>query len=612
VNLGLTIGARAAGSPVSIQASDLQPNSPVQVVVHSEPQVIATSQVNASGEVAIETVIPSGLPAGAHTVVVQAIGTDGQPVQIMGAMQIDENGIVTGIAPPAEAGDVAPGGEAMARALEAGKPLYDVASQPAVVATIAAAGATIAAVAGAAAGAAAPSGAGGTSGASGGQSSGDPGSDGQAPEAEKGKSYASRKVAGAAVATSMATGHEGGHEAHGHAFRPRDLAGVVVVGAALGDSSSTWRLPFTDAFHDGIDKFSAKISRFSIILPRALADGAWARAMFGSGAQLLWLAGVALGLLSLMQTGFQAIPASTGILLGIMALGILDAMAGLLAWSVIFIGALFTGHIREVPDIRASVGLALIAMTLSMLANYIRPLRRKKSTGLVHVFDRVTDYVIPPVVIAFAAVGMAKALNGLSGLEIIGQEETFAIQIVAGLAVLLRLALEDLAVHLYPQRCVAVTTPDSQPPALAWRLAAILARTVITVLVLSAFIGMNWFTMLLALLLAVPLVLRIWVDRIPNLPALRRWTPRGLVKICVTTIVSVYLAKWIFSSSMTTALLPAVMGLLLVPTAVLSIVDTFARSGGDWEMGEWSKRLAGVAVWVLCGGVITGFIVLVH
>jgi hypothetical protein len=364
--------------------------------------------------------------------------------------------------------------------------------------------------------------------------------------------------------------------------------------------------------HDGIDKFAAKAGRFSVILPRSLADGAWARAMFGSGAQLLWLAGIALGLLSLMQTGFQAIPASTGILLGIMALGILDAMAGLLAWSVIFIGALCTGHIREVPDMRASVGLALIAMTLSMLANYIRPLRRTKSTGIVHVFDRVTDYVIPPVVIAFAAVGMAKALNGLSGLEIIGQEETLAIQIVAGLAVLVRLGLVDLAVHLYPQRCAAVITPDPQPPTVAWRLAAIFARTVITILVLSAFIGMNWFTVFLALLLAVPLVLRIWVHRIPNLPTVRRWTPRGLVKICFTTISGVYLATWIFGSSLTSPYLPAAMGLLLVPTAILSIIDTFARSGGEWEVGVWPKRLAGIGVWVLCAGVLTGVVVLAH
>jgi hypothetical protein len=368
-------------------------------------------------------------------------------------------------------------------------------------------------------------------------------------------------------------------------------------------------LPLTETFHDGIVRISAAASRYSVILPRALADGAWSRAMFGSGAQLLWLAGVMLGVISLLQTGFQAIPSSTPLLLAIMALGILDSMAGLLAWVVIFLGALITGHIREVADMRTAVGVALISITLSTLANYIRPLRRPKGTGWVHVFDRVTDYLIPPIVIAFGAAGMAKALNGLSGLEIISPDETMAIQVVAGLAVLLRLALEDLAIHLYPQRCEAVVIPEPHLPSTSWRLAAILGRTAITILILSAFIGMGWFTFVLALLLAVPLVLRIWVHRMPNFPGLHRWTPRGLVKLTLVTIAGIYLATWIFSSSSTAAMLPAALGILLIPTAFLSIVDTFARSGGEWG-GVWTKRLAGIALWVLCAGVITGFIVL--
>jgi len=409
---------------------------------------------------------------------------------------------------------------------------------------------------------------------------------------------------------SASEGHDGGH-AHGHVFRPRDLAGLVMVGAALGDASPTWRLPLTDSFQDGIVRLSAAAGRYSLILPRALADGAWSRAMFGSGAQLLWLVGITLGVISLLQTGFQAIPASTPLLLAIMALGILDAMAGLLAWSVIFLGALFTGHIREIPDMRTAVGVALISITLSMLANYVRPLRRPKGTGWVHVFDRVTDYTIPPIVIAFGAAGMAKALNGLSGLEIISPDETLAIQVVAGLAVLARLALEDLAVHLYPQRCAAVVIPEPHPPSTPWRLAAIVGRTIITILILSAFIGMNWFTFVLALLLAVPLVLRIWVHRIPNYAWLHRWTPRGLVKLTLVTVAGIYLATWIFSSENTASLLPAAMGILLLPTALLSIVDTFARSGGEWG-SVWTKRLAGIALWALCAGVITGFIVLGH
>ena len=54
---------------------------------------------------------------------------------------------ITAVAPPADATGLAPGDEAMTRALAAGKPVYDAQGHPVTVAAVAAAGAAVVAVA---------------------------------------------------------------------------------------------------------------------------------------------------------------------------------------------------------------------------------------------------------------------------------------------------------------------------------------------------------------------------------------------------------------------------------------------------------------------------------
>jgi hypothetical protein len=585
VDLGLNVGTKAAGAPVTVAASGLSPNSPVQIVVYSDPQILATVQTDDAGNANVTAEIPSDLPEGAHTLVVQAIGAGGTPVQSMGAMQLNDEGVVTAVAPPADATGLAPGDEAMTRALAAGKPVYDAQGHPVTVAAVAAAGAAVVAVAGAA-GAAGASGAAGGGNAGGGSS----GSHGRAEGAD---------------------GPAGSHGGHGHVFRQRELLGVSAVASRLGDQSMTWRLPLTTRSDGFITAMASRSSRLSIILPRCLNDGLWARAIFGSGANLLWLTGIALGLVSLVQSGFQVFPSSTLILLVIMAVGILDSMAGLLAWATMFLGALLTGHLSSLADLRTTVGVALIAITLSMLANYMRPLRRARGEGLVYFFDRIADYSIPPVVIAFGAAGMVKALNGLSGLELIADSDIPAIELVAGLAVVGRLVLEDVAVHLYPARCAELALPDLAPPSTPLRLMAIAARTVITLLVLSAFTGLSWPAFIIAVLLSVPLVLRVWIHRIPNTANVHQWTPRGVLKLTIVTVIGLLVAGWIFASEERSALLPGILALLLVPSALWSIVDVFGRSGGEWR-NIWPKRVLGIAVWCLCAGLLTGVVVLGH
>jgi hypothetical protein len=578
LRLDASIGAPAAGSRIHVHSFGLKPDSVVTVTVFSEPVVIATATANSNGEVALNTALPSGLAEGTHSIVVSAVGAAGQEVKILNPLKIDSSGLVTEVGQPGDAVGVNPDGNLVERSLALNAPVYSPSAHPGTVAAVAVTGAAVVGVAGAAAGAASAAG---------------------------------------HAASGAAHGAEASHAAAGlpkpfkTVFAAAGLAVAAADVAGLGDRSITWRAPGTHHVHDVLARIATATSRYSLILPRAMNDGTWARAMFGSSALLLWLAGFLVGVVNLFQTGFNAIPGSLGILLAIIVLGTLDAMAGLIAWATISIGALVTFHVRTLSDLLTIVGLGCLAISLSTFANCLRPLRRVGHTGLIGVWDRFADYVIPPVIVSFAAVGISKGLNGLSGLEIVDVNDLLAIQLVAGATIVLRLVLEDIVRKLYPQRCAQAAMPATAPPSSAWRLAAIACRTVITYLLISAFVGNSWLPLLASVLLAVPLVMGIYQDQLPRLGWMHRWLPSGITRIVLTTVVGVLLTAYLFTSPSVESLLPGLLVLLVVPAAILSSLHLVAKGGKGWS-NVWPKRLLGVPMYILMVGLTTGAIVLVH
>ncbi len=576
LRLGVSVGEMASGSPVTVRSRGLQPNSLVTVTVHSDPVVIASANADAEGAVTIDAALPPGLAPGVHSVVVSGVGASAEDVQVLNALSIDESGVVTAVGQPGDAVGVDPDGEMVERSLASGRPIYSPSAHPAAVAAVAVTSAVVVGVAGAAAVGAAGS------------------------------------IAGGAT-EGAASGQSGSNSnlAYSRVFDPKDLVIMGAVAVGLGDRSPTWRIPGTHRLHDVLARITTASSRYSVIVPRAMSDGTWARAMFGTNALLLWLSGVVVGIVSLVQSGFSVIPGSIGIILAIVVLGILDAMAGFIAWATISIGALVTLHVQTLQDFLTMVGVGCLAISLSFFANYLRPLRRVGHTGLVGLWDRFADYVIPPVFTAFAAAGIAKGLNGLSGLQIVDQDDLLMIQIVAGSTVVARLALEDVLRKLYPQRSVDAAMPITQPPKTSLRLAAIACRTVITYLLIAAFVGYSWLAIAAAIILSVPLVFGVYESALPTIPGMHRWLPSGITKILVTTVTGVLLVAYIFTSPVVEGLLPGLLVILLIPSAIITGLHVLAPSGRGWT-NVWPKRILGVPVYVLAVGLTTGAIVIVQ
>jgi|GEM_PF-3328113 len=602
IALGVGVGDRAAGAPVDINVEGFTPGSIVTLTVRSTPVVIGTAVVPDSGVVSLHGVLPSDLEPGVHQVIVTDEGGTAPGAMVL--LNIDDQGMVTALAPQGDIASESTDASLLARALDLGKPLYNSLAHPATVAAAAITGAAVAGVAGSMGGASAAG--------SGARSGGSARAGGEGGRVEGGHGEGGRLEGGHGEGGHGKGGH-GGREAqgHGHVF---ELEGIEVVDLEVektGDRSRTWRTPWVHGLQQVLVRIYEATSRYSLILPRTLSDGMWARAMFGSAALLLWVAGITVGISSLIQTGFSVVPASFVVILAIIVLGVLDAMAGLLAWATISLGALVTGHLTTTDDFLTIVGVGLLAVSLSFFAHHLRPIRRHIHSGLGPVFDRCADYAISPVIVAFTALGLAEGLNGLSGLELVSHEDLLYVELVTGAAVAIRMILEDLALRHYPQRCKAVSFPRHHKPSRPWRVAAIACRTLITFLVFGAFIGYAGFALGAALLLAMPLLMDVFRSRVPRIQGLHQFLPEGIVELTSTAVIGVILASYFFKWGPAAHLLPGLLVLTFVPSALFAILHGISAHG-EPRLGKWARRLLGVPVYVFIVGLLSGVIVLVH
>ena len=90
-DISLSSVAASAGGEVGVSANNLLPGSEVTVTIFSEPRVLGRFTADASGNFSRWVRIPSDLPEGAHTVVVEALKKSGQPVRGQAPIRVDRS-----------------------------------------------------------------------------------------------------------------------------------------------------------------------------------------------------------------------------------------------------------------------------------------------------------------------------------------------------------------------------------------------------------------------------------------------------------------------------------------------------------------------------------------
>jgi len=376
--------------------------------------------------------------------------------------------------------------------------------------------------------------------------------------------------------------------------------GPGIAAVAIGDRSRTWAWPGTRRIDAAGVTVPARVAPRSPLLARVTADGTYLRAIFGSASLLTMACGAVLGVLALHDTGGEAVPPVASLTIAIAVLGVFDALAGFLAVLIFGLGVLFSGGIDSSDSLRLMLGLDALWFVTPVLAGAARPLRREPARSVEESWERAADFIIASLIGAWAVQKIVLALPGLAGVELeVADYANLAAYCVLG-ALVVRLGLETIAAHLYPQRLDVAEPGDLPQPSAIQRLGATGLRVAVFVFFASIVVGSSWQLWVGAALFVIPQVLAVYEDRLPNSPALFRALPKGLVELVlmlfVGTAVGALLVDTMDENAAT--FIANAFVLMAIPGFLLSLLHLFGRDGDEPPIG-WGKRLAGVVLLIL-------------
>jgi hypothetical protein len=278
-------------------------------------------------------------------------------------------------------------------------------------------------------------------------------------------------------------------------------------------------------------------------------------------------------------------------------LGVLDAAAGLVAVLTFTIGVLVLGGVDSNADLRLVLSLDALWVTVPLLAGAARPLRRPPTRSLGQSWDRAADFVIASLIGAWAVNKIILALPGVAGrqLAIAEHADTAAFCVLAALVV--RLAAETIAAHLYPLRLDTSEADDVPKPGELQRLGASVLRTALFVFFAYTVVGSGWQLWVGAAFFIIPQILAVFEERFPNSPALSGVLPRGLLALVLMLFVATAVGALLLDKMDEHAktFLADSFVILALPGFVLSLLSLFGRTEDEAPIG-WGKRVAGLAV----------------
>ena len=374
-----------------------------------------------------------------------------------------------------------------------------------------------------------------------------------------------------------------------------------------GDLSSTWDNRFTDETDFAFVSLAHRFNRFSPLLTRTIQDGNTVRAMIGSWAALLMPIGLILGIIAVINTGGQSLPPVWSIVALIMAVAIFDAFAGFVAGFVFFLAALVTGNITNRPELLTTIGVMVLFFAPALLASAFRPFRRLVRNQ-DDKWERITDYALGTLLTFWVITKMVAAMNGLARLELPITEYGIELAFWAAGLLLIRVALEDIAVEHYPMRLRALHV-EIRKPSQSQKVRSLVFKIFVFFIMAAPFVGSTLNLVLGTLIFAIPQITSLSLE--DNLPKKKLYLPKGVFKTVVMVFVMALASNMIegaFSSP--EAFLKWSFVVMALPGFILHYLDAITDAPEtDWkttEKGRMIYRVGGVVVFILMVLVVKG------
>jgi hypothetical protein len=374
-----------------------------------------------------------------------------------------------------------------------------------------------------------------------------------------------------------------------------------------GDLSNTWDNRYTDETDYVFVSLAHRFNRFSPLLTRTVQDGNTVRAIIGSWAALLMPIGLILGTVAAVNTGGQALPPAWGIVAAIMAVAIYDAFAGFIAGFVFFVAALVTGNITNRPEFLTAIGVMVLFFAPALLASAFRPFRRLVRNQ-DDLWERITDYALGTLLTFWVITKMVAAMNGLARLELPITSHGTQLAVIAAGLLLLRVALEDIAVEHYPMRLRALHV-EIKKPSHKQKIRSLVFKIFVFFVMAAPFVGSTLNLVLGTLLFAIPQITSLSLE--DNLPKKKLHLPKGVFKTIVMIFVMALVSNMIegaFSSP--AAFLKWSFVVMALPGFFLHYLDAITDAPEtDWkttEKGRKIYRIGGVFIFILMVLVVKG------
>lgn len=389
----------------------------------------------------------------------------------------------------------------------------------------------------------------------------------------------------------------------------REESGVASFAAGTGSGgldmrSDFYRPPCSDRFDIGIRDWAHRASSLSPALGRSLDDGSYLRGIIGIFWPLLLVVAGVLGILAARDTDYVVAVPALGLILALVIVGTLDATAGLVASATYGIAMLLGGGLDSADAIRGYLGLSGLMFLIGLVASAMRPYRRANVDD--YVWNRIVDFVLIPLLGAWAAGSIYKAIPHLSGYDTPWSDRVGMVELTVLFVLIVRFGLENFARLAVSQRLRLIENEVLPQPSEAQQAVSRLVRGGVFAFIAVVFVGANWWLIAGTIMFLVPKLADPLTSRLPNSPKLYRLMPRNLVRIVAMLLVMHWWGGWMLRTVDTNEVQWAFV-LMGVPGLGLGIVDSFARDGARWKSTP-ASRVLGVAVLLLGIAVVRGWI----
>jgi hypothetical protein len=304
-----------------------------------------------------------------------------------------------------------------------------------------------------------------------------------------------------------------------------------------------------------------------------------------------------------ISTNHLSAPPTLLLMAILLSIGVIDAFAGFVAATILFIGTVVTGNANDLGTLLTAFAIGTLAYAPGLIASSIRPLRRL-ITSADSVWERITDYLVTGALTGYTISLILSGINALNSQSFDIATNPTPLVLISIVAVFVRLALEDIALYLFPSRLRA-NAVHYAPPRTGQKFISLLFTSTLFVFVAERFVGFSITLALGTAIVFLPVLIKIMLGgRIRVSKAVGRWIPLGplqlLLLVILNGLIAIILTQYIPDSHRY-----VVWSFILfaIPTFIIGLISLFANPefAEEWRttsVGRFIYRLGGVAVFI--------------